>query len=91
MSTYFAQVRGKCTSALIDFRMQILTGREVFIMKNEAFFMTGLEQMEKRDVPMPAPKEKQVVVKLEYVGICGSDVHYYENGRICLLYTSRCV
>ena len=51
-------------------------------MKNEAFFMTGLEQMEKRDVPMPAPKEKQVVVKLEYVGICGSDVHYYENGRI---------
>ncbi len=51
-------------------------------MENKAVFMTGLEQMEMRDVPYPTPKEKQVVVKLEYVGICGSDVHYLENGRI---------
>lgn len=51
-------------------------------MKNRAAFMTGLEKMEIRDVPVPTPKEKQVIVKLEYVGICGSDVHYLENGRI---------
>ena len=51
-------------------------------MKNRAVFMTGLEKMEIRDVPVPTPKEKQVIVKLEYVGICGSDVHYLENGRI---------
>ncbi|MGI5897043.1 MAG: NAD(P)-dependent alcohol dehydrogenase [Oscillospiraceae bacterium] len=51
-------------------------------MKNKAFFMTGLEKMEAREVAMPSPKEKQVIVKLEYVGICGSDVHYLENGRI---------
>ena len=27
-------------------------------------------------------KDDEVLVKLEYVGICGSDLHYYEHGRI---------
>lgn len=31
---------------------------------------------------MPKPDGHQVVVQIEYCGICGSDVHYYENGRI---------
>lgn len=33
-----------------------------------------------REIPQPADNE--VLVKLEYVGICGSDMHYYETGRI---------
>ena len=33
-----------------------------------------------RDIPHP--KENEVLVKIQYVGICGSDLHYYENGRI---------
>ena len=44
--------------------------------------MTGIRTMEIREVPMPKAGPGQVVVKLEYVGICGSDVHYYEHGRI---------
>ena len=28
------------------------------------------------------PKDDEVLVKLEYVGICGSDLHYYESGAI---------
>ena len=44
--------------------------------------MTGLRKMEFRDIPMPSAKEGEVVVKLEYVGICGSDIHYLEHGRI---------
>ena len=32
--------------------------------------------------PDPTPKEDEVLVKLEYVGICGSDMHYYETGAI---------
>ncbi|MDE7042282.1 MAG: NAD(P)-dependent alcohol dehydrogenase, partial [Oscillospiraceae bacterium] len=28
------------------------------------------------------PKADEVLVKLEYVGICGSDMHYYETGAI---------
>lgn len=31
---------------------------------------------------VPQPKANEVLVKLEYVGICGSDLHYYETGRI---------
>ena len=51
-------------------------------MKNRAAFMTGIRKMEFRDVPMPTAKEGEVVVKLEYAGICGSDIHYLEHGRI---------
>ena len=51
-------------------------------MKNRAVYMTGLNKMEIREIDVPVPKEKQVLVKLEYVGICGSDVHYLEHGKI---------
>jgi L-iditol 2-dehydrogenase len=51
-------------------------------MLNRAAYMTGLNQMEIREIEVPVPKEKQVLVKLEYVGICGSDVHYLEHGKI---------
>lgn len=32
--------------------------------------------------PIPTPRDNEVLVKLEYVGICGSDMHYYETGAI---------
>ncbi len=51
-------------------------------MTNKAFYMTGLRKMEMREVSVPMPKEDQVLIKIEYVGICGSDVHYLEHGRI---------
>ncbi|MFH8597075.1 NAD(P)-dependent alcohol dehydrogenase [Streptomyces rimosus] len=37
-------------------------------------------RIEERPVPRPGPG--QVLVRVEAVGICGSDVHYYEHGRI---------
>lgn len=51
-------------------------------MKNRAAYMTGLNKIEIREIEVPVPKEKEVLVKLEYVGICGSDVHYLEHGKI---------
>lgn len=36
--------------------------------------------IEERPVPVPGPG--QVLVRVEAVGICGSDVHYYQHGRI---------
>ena len=36
--------------------------------------------MEERPVPEPAPRE--VLVDVTSVGVCGSDVHWYEHGRI---------
>lgn len=50
-------------------------------MKNRAAFMTELNKMEIREVPVPVPKSKEALIKLEYVGICGSDVHYFHDGR----------
>ena len=31
---------------------------------------------------MPAPAPHEVLVRISSVGVCGSDVHYYEHGRI---------
>ncbi len=36
--------------------------------------------VEERPVPTPGPHE--VLVRIASVGVCGSDVHYYEHGRI---------
>lgn len=44
--------------------------------------MLGIGKMGWETRPIPQPKDDEVLVKLEYVGICGSDIHYYENGRI---------
>ena len=44
--------------------------------------MEGIGKMGFTQRPIPIPKEDEVLVKLEYVGICGSDMHYYETGAI---------
>lgn len=44
--------------------------------------MTDLMKVEIQQRPVPQPAENEVLVKVEYVGICGSDLHYYESGRI---------
>jgi L-iditol 2-dehydrogenase len=49
----------------------------------KAIVLTDLRQMELKDVPEPSIKdETDVLLKIERVGICGSDVHYHETGRI---------
>ena len=44
--------------------------------------MVGIGKMGYTDRPIPVPKANEALVKLEYVGICGSDMHYYETGAI---------
>ncbi|HIR76689.1 MAG TPA: NAD(P)-dependent alcohol dehydrogenase [Candidatus Choladousia intestinipullorum] len=34
------------------------------------------------DAQIPEPKEGEVLVKIEACGICGSDVHFYKDGRV---------
>lgn len=43
-------------------------------------FMRGIDNMVIREIPVPEPGRGQVLVKLEYVGICGSDIHYFHTG-----------
>ena len=51
-------------------------------MENRAVFMQGTNNMKFKDVEMPELSSKDVLVKIDTVGICGSDVHYYQHGRI---------
>lgn len=51
-------------------------------MNNKAAFMKGTNNMVFKDIEMPEVSEKDVLVKVDTVGICGSDVHYYQHGRI---------
>jgi len=49
----------------------------------KAAVLTGLRQMEIRDVPEPKMQsDTDVLLKVEKVGVCGSDVHYYDTGKI---------
>ncbi len=49
----------------------------------KAVVLTGIRQMELMDLPKPGiKKETDVLLKIEKVGVCGSDIHYYEDGRI---------
>jgi L-iditol 2-dehydrogenase len=42
----------------------------------------GINDMRLEQRPIPVPKANQVLLRMEVVGICGSDVHYLVSGRI---------
>ena len=48
----------------------------------KAAVMEGIGKMAVVQRPVPEPKDDEVLVKVEYVGVCGSDLHYYESGAI---------
>lgn len=49
-------------------------------MRASVLLEQGVLQIEERPVPVPAADE--VLVKVASVGVCGSDIHYYREGRI---------
>ena len=44
-------------------------------------FMRGTDKMIIKEIEVPEVGEKEPLVQLEYVGICGSDVHYFHHGN----------
>ncbi len=49
----------------------------------KAAVLTGLRKMEIQDLPKPQIQNNtDVLLKLERIGVCGSDVHYYLTGKI---------
>lgn len=48
----------------------------------KAAIMTAPGRIELTELPVPAPGPHEALVKVMAVGICGSDIHYYEHGRI---------
>lgn len=49
---------------------------------NTAAVLYGIGDLRIEERPMPVPGPREVLVEIRSVGICGSDVHYYEHGRI---------
>jgi len=49
-------------------------------MKNTKAILVIPGTMEIQEAPVPIPKDDEVLIKVEYVGICGSDVHGFEFG-----------
>lgn len=50
--------------------------------KMKVAVMNGTGEMGFIEKDIPQPGENEVLVKLEYVGIGGSDIDYYEQGRV---------
>jgi D-arabinose 1-dehydrogenase-like Zn-dependent alcohol dehydrogenase len=49
----------------------------------KAAFLTGTREIETRDTPEPTLRgPKDVIVRIEVVGVCGSDIHSCTEGRI---------
>lgn len=48
----------------------------------KALYLLGKRRVEMRDIPVPEVRDHEVLVKIMHCGVCGSDVHYYEEGGI---------
>ena len=51
-------------------------------MSNKTFYMTDIEKIELGEAPMPKMGPDDVLIKVQSVGVCGSDLHYYRSGAI---------
>lgn len=51
-------------------------------MANRAAILYGVHDIRLEEIPTPTPKSDEVLVRVTSVGVCGSDVHYFEHGRI---------
>ena len=50
--------------------------------KMKVAVMTEIGKMAFVERDIPQIQDNEVLVKMEYCGICGSDLHYYESGAI---------
>jgi L-iditol 2-dehydrogenase len=47
-----------------------------------AVFIHGIRDVRLGELPPPVPAADEVLVEVEAVGLCGSDLHYFKEGRI---------
>lgn len=47
-----------------------------------ASVLLSARSVEMQERPVPVPRADEVLVQVRSVGVCGSDVHYYQEGRI---------
>ena len=49
-------------------------------MKNSEAILVTPKQFEIQECAVPEPKDHEILMKVEYVGMCGSDIHGFEFG-----------
>lgn len=49
-------------------------------MKNSEAILVTPKHFEIQECPMTEPKDNEILMKVEYVGMCGSDIHGFEFG-----------
>ena len=49
-------------------------------MKTARYY--GIEDIRYEELPVPNCGEKDVLIKVAYAGICGSDLHIYKKGHV---------
>jgi len=52
----------------------------------KAFYITGVRETALRDVPCPAPGADEVLVRVNFVGLCGSDLKTYRGTNPIVAY-----
>ncbi|KAF5303279.1 hypothetical protein FQA39_LY10018 [Lamprigera yunnana] len=62
---------------LIVFALSTMTQND-----NLTAVLYGINDLRLEQRPIPEPKDDEVLLRMEVVGICGSDVHYLVHGRI---------
>ncbi len=50
--------------------------------KMKAAYLTAPGRIDIRETPVPEPGPGEVLVRIKMVGVCGSDVHYFQQGKI---------
>ncbi len=50
--------------------------------KMKAAYLTQTNKMEIRETQIPPIGEEDVLIKVQHIGICGSDLHFFQHGRI---------
>jgi L-iditol 2-dehydrogenase len=48
----------------------------------DASVLNGIGDVTVEERPVPTPQAGEVLIRIGSVGVCGSDVHYYDHGRI---------
>jgi L-iditol 2-dehydrogenase len=62
--------------------MVVMRHESVTLMKNQAAVLYAPHDVRMEERPMPQIGPRDVLIEVKAVGVCGSDVHYYEHGRI---------
>lgn len=50
--------------------------------KMKVCMLTGKQKLEWIEEEIPQPGKGELQIKLEYVGVCGSDLHFYQEGQL---------